>query len=37
MKALGLTEGEKEDLLAFLRALTGEVPTWAKRAPRLPS
>jgi len=37
MKPLGLTEGEKQDLLAFLRALTGEVPTWAKRAPRLPS
>ncbi len=37
MKPLGLTEGEKQDLLAFLRALTGEVPTWAKQAPRLPS
>ena len=37
MKPLGLTEEEKQDLLAFMRALTGEVPAWAKRLPRLPS
>ena len=30
------TDQEKRDLLAFLHALTGEVPEWAKRAPRLP-
>ncbi len=30
------TDQEKRDLLAFLRALSGEVPAWAKRAPRLP-
>ncbi len=36
MSPLGLTEQEKEDLLAFLRALTGEVPEWAKRVPGLP-
>ena len=31
-----LTDQEKQDLLAFLQALTGEVPEWAKRAPPLP-
>ena len=36
MKPLGLTDDEKQDLVAFLRALTGEVPKWTKRAPRLP-
>ena len=36
MRALGLTPGEKADLVAFLRALTGELPTWALRPPRLP-
>ena len=30
------TAREKRDLLAFLRALSGEVPAWAKHAPRLP-
>ena len=36
MEPLGLTDQEKEDLLAFLESLTGEVPEWAGRAPRLP-
>ena len=36
MRPLGLTDQEKEDLLAFLGSLTGEVPEWAGRAPRLP-
>ena len=36
MLPLGLTDQEKEDLLAFLESLTGEVPEWAGRAPRLP-
>ena len=36
MMPLGLTDQEKEDLLAFLESLTGEVPEWAGRAPRLP-
>lgn len=31
-----LTDQEKQDLLAFLQALTGEVPEWTKRAPPLP-
>ena len=37
MLPLGLTDQEKEDLLAFLESLTGEVPGWAERAPRLPA
>ncbi|MFQ5743932.1 MAG: cytochrome-c peroxidase [Acidobacteriota bacterium] len=37
MKPLELTEQEKQDLLAFLLALTGEVPEWTRRAPRLPA
>ena len=36
MRPLGLTDQEREDLLAFLESLTGEVPEWAGRAPRLP-
>lgn len=32
MGPLGLTDQEKEDLLAFLESLTGEVPEWAGRA-----
>ena len=36
MNPLGLTDQEKEDLLAFLESLTGEVPKWAGRAPPLP-
>ena len=36
MEPLGLTDQEKEDLLAFLESLTGEVPEWAGRAPRRP-
>ncbi len=36
MNPLGLTDQEKEDLLAFLASLTGEVPEWAGRAPPLP-
>ena len=36
MMPLSLTDQEKQDLLAFLQALTGEVPEWTKRAPRLP-
>ncbi len=36
MMPLSLTDQEKQDLLAFLHALTGEVPEWTKRAPRLP-
>ncbi len=31
-----LTDQQKQDLLAFLEALTGTVPEWTKRAPRLP-
>ena len=31
-----LTDQERQDLLAFLQALTGEVPEWTKRAPALP-
>ena len=30
------TNQKKQDLLAFLQALTGEVPEWTKRAPQLP-
>ena len=33
---LGLSDQEKEALLALLESLTGEVPEWAERAPRLP-
>ena len=29
-------EEEKQDLIAFLRALSGAVPEWARRAPALP-
>ena len=36
MRPLSLTNQEKQDLIAFLQALTGEVPEWAKRAPPLP-
>ncbi|HJO04684.1 MAG TPA: cytochrome c peroxidase [Acidobacteriota bacterium] len=36
MKPLELTDQERQDLLAFLEALTGEVPAFTKRAPRLP-
>ena len=36
MRPLDLTDQEKEDLLAFLESLTGEVPEWALRAPLLP-
>lgn len=36
MRRLGLSDAEKQDLLAFLRALTGEVPEWTRRVPRLP-
>ena len=36
MRALGLTEQEKQDLRVFLEALTGEVPAWTKRMPLLP-
>ncbi len=36
MRPLNLTEQEMQDLLAFLQALTGEVPEWTKRPPRLP-
>lgn len=36
MKPLELTDQERQDLLAFLEALTGEVPAFAKRVPRLP-
>ena len=36
MKPLKLTEQEREDLLAFLKALTGDVPAFTKRAPPLP-
>lgn len=36
MNPLGLTDQEKEDLLAFLESLTGEVPKWAGRPPPLP-
>ena len=36
MNPLGLTDQEKDDLLAFLESLTGEVPKWAGRAPPLP-
>ncbi|MFQ5690255.1 MAG: cytochrome-c peroxidase [Gemmatimonadota bacterium] len=35
MRALELTEEEKGHLVAFLHALTGEVPEWTRRAPRL--
>ena len=33
---LELTDQEKQDLLEFMRALTGEVPEWTKRVPALP-
>ena len=33
---LDLTEHERADLIAFLEALTGEVPEFARRAPTLP-
>ena len=36
MRPLDLTDQEKEDLLAFLESLTGDVPEWALRAPLLP-
>jgi cytochrome c peroxidase len=36
MRPLNLTAREKADLVAFLRALTGEPPAWALRPPRLP-
>jgi len=36
MKPLEITDEERQDLLAFLEALTGEVPAFTKRAPRLP-
>ncbi len=36
MRPLDLSDQEKQDLLTFLQALTGEVPEWTKRAPRLP-
>ena len=32
----GLTDRDKEDLIAFLESLTGDVPEWAGRAPPLP-
>jgi len=36
MKPLELTDQERQDLLAFLEALTGEVPAFTKRVPPLP-
>jgi cytochrome c peroxidase len=36
MRPLNLTTREKADLVAFLRALTGEPPAWALRPPPLP-
>lgn len=36
MRRLDLTDIEKRDVITFLEALTGEVPLWSKRAPRLP-
>ena len=36
MRPLNLTSREKSDLVAFLRALTGEPPAWALRPPPLP-
>lgn len=36
MKPLELSDQEKQDLLEFMRALTGEVPEWTKRVPALP-
>jgi cytochrome c peroxidase len=36
MRPLNLTEEEEADLIAFMEALTGEVPEWSKRAPKLP-
>ena len=36
MRPLGLTDQEKEDLLAFLETLSGQVPEWTRRAPPLP-
>ncbi len=33
---LDLTEHEEADLIAFMEALTGEIPEFARRAPRLP-
>lgn len=36
MQPLNLTDGQKSDLLAFLRSLTGSVPEWTMRAPPLP-
>ena len=31
-----LGQDEEADLMAFMEALTGEVPEWSKRAPALP-
>ncbi len=36
MKPVELTDQERQDLLAFLDALTGDVPAFTKRIPRLP-
>jgi cytochrome c peroxidase len=36
VKPLGLTEGEQADLVAFLRALTGEIDPEVGRPPVLP-
>jgi cytochrome c peroxidase len=36
MSPLNLTDEEKADLLAFMEALTGELPEFTLRAPRLP-
>lgn len=36
IRPLGLTDQEKADLLAFMEALTGEVPEWTRRVPPLP-
>jgi len=36
ISVLNLTEEEEVDLMAFMEALTGEVPEWSMRAPALP-
>ena len=36
MSKLELTEHETADLIAFMEALTGEIPEFTRRAPRLP-